>query len=93
MNVIDNKWKGKYDIIDIDGRKWIHTRKEGGWIIYHSMSEFKEYVGCVSKEDNDKYKLGGKEMMGDDTYIVEFTKEEYKNWQRTKLMDEMLNEK
>ena len=84
-NVKDNKWKGRFDIIDVDGRKWIHTKKD-----FHHMWDFKEYVGCVSKEDNDKYKLGGKEMMGDDTYMVELTPDEFKNWQRTKMMDKML---
>ena len=84
-NVIDNKWKGKFDIVDIDGRHWIHTIKS-----FHRMWDFKEYVGCVSKEDNDKYKLGGKELMGEDTYIVELTQDEFKNWQRTKMMDKML---
>ena len=88
--IIDNEkiWKkNKLYSYDEHGRKWIHTIKS-----FHRMWDLKEYVGCVSKEDNEKYKLGGKEMMGEDTYMVELTKDEFKNWQRTKMMDKMLNE-
>lgn len=40
----------------------------------------------------EKYKLNGVEMFGDNTYIVEFNENEFQNWNRTKLMDQMLNE-
>jgi hypothetical protein len=68
-------WKNPY-YFNVDGNKSYKLNK---------------YVGCVSKEDNEKYKLNGKEMMGGNTYIVEFDDKELQNWQRTKMMDKMLN--
>ena len=67
----------------VGGRLWTQNN-----ISFNGM---KKYIGCVSKEDNEKYNLGGSEMMGDDTFIIQFNEEEMLNWKRTKLMDQMLN--
>jgi hypothetical protein len=48
---------------------------------------------CISKEDYKKYNLKGILMVSDDTYVVDFTEEEFHSFQRTKLMDRMLDEK
>ncbi len=68
----------------LDGRLWVFNK----W----KWNDLSAYICCVSKEDNEKYKLNGVEMFGDNTYIVEFNENEFQNWNRTKLMDQMLNE-
>ena len=63
---------------------------EGKHICANNLSCLKDFVCSVTEEDNIKYDLGAIDFMG--TLVVEFNKEEFQNWKRTKNIDEMINE-
>lgn len=67
---------------ELDGRIWIKYKIP--------IDNLRPYLCCVSKDDYNKYQLGGTEMLGNDTYIVEFSDDEFQNWKRTKMIDQML---
>lgn len=54
------------------------------------LTSMKTHICAVTEEDNIKYNLGAIDMMG--TLVVEFDKDEFQNWKRTKNMDRMLDE-